>query len=137
MGVRCNFHYEVYSFYSGVSMVNLDATTLALAPAPVLQPTGSTGKKADTTIIDIAVAIPGVAAWKHWTAGTVPRMIDTILRDCPTNEIVRYVHIALLCVQDDQTDRPKMSEVVIMLSSNTISLQAPSRPPFCITNTGS
>lgn len=76
-------------------------------------------------------------AWEHWTAGRVPRMIDAILRDCPTNEIVRYVHIALLCVQDGPTDRPKMSEVVIMLSSNTMSLQAPSRPPFCITNTGS
>ncbi|XP_078157094.1 cysteine-rich receptor-like protein kinase 6 isoform X2 [Carex rostrata] len=77
------------------------------------------------------------SAWEHWTAGTVPRMIDAILWDCPTNEIVRYVHIALLCVQDNPTDRPKMSEVVIMLSSNTMSLQAPSRPPFCITNIGS
>lgn len=70
-------------------------------------------------------------------ANTIPQIFDPILRDCPTPEVVRCIHIALLCVQDDPTDRPKMSEVVIMLSSNTSSLQVPSRPPFCVTNTGS
>ncbi|KAJ4760814.1 cysteine-rich RECEPTOR-like kinase [Rhynchospora pubera] len=76
-------------------------------------------------------------AWENWTAGTVPQLADPTLKHCPSNEIVRCVHIALLCVQDNPTDRPKMSEVVIMLSSNTMSLKAPFRPSFCITNTGS
>ncbi|KAJ4801494.1 cysteine-rich RECEPTOR-like kinase [Rhynchospora pubera] len=76
-------------------------------------------------------------AWENWTAGTVPQLADPTLRHCPSNEIVRCVHIALLCVQDNPTDRPKMSEVVIMLSSNTMSLKSPFRPSFCITNTGS
>lgn len=44
LGVRCNFRYEVYSFYNGEPMVKLDATNLALAPPPLLEPTGSTGK---------------------------------------------------------------------------------------------
>jgi hypothetical protein len=44
LGVRCNFRYEVYSFYSGEPMMKLDATNLALAPPPVQEPTGSTGE---------------------------------------------------------------------------------------------
>ncbi|KAJ4801493.1 cysteine-rich RECEPTOR-like kinase [Rhynchospora pubera] len=76
------------------------------------------------------------SAWEHWLAGTVPQLADPTLRHCPTNEIVRCVHIALLCVQDNSADRPKMSEVAIMLSSNTMSLQAPFRPAFCIPKTG-
>jgi hypothetical protein len=62
-------------------------------------------------------------------------MIDPELGDYPTQEVVRCLHIALLCVQDSPTGRPKMSEVMIMLNSNTSSLQAPSKPPFCITDT--
>jgi hypothetical protein len=41
-------------------------------------------------------------------------------------------NIGLLCVQDSPADRPTMSSVNVMLSSNTISLQAPSKPTFCI-----
>lgn len=47
LGVRCNFRYEVYSFYSGEPTVILDATTHAIPPpAPVLEPTGNTGELA-------------------------------------------------------------------------------------------
>jgi hypothetical protein len=50
--------------------------------------------------------------------------------DCPINEIIRHVQIGLLCVQEDPVDRPRMSEVVVMLSSETVSLGVPSKPAF-------
>ncbi|KAF3320875.1 putative receptor-like protein kinase [Carex littledalei] len=62
------------------------------------------------------------STWEQWTAGTITNIIDTFM-NCPTNEIIRYIHIGLLCVQEDLMDRPRMSEVVIMLVSNTVSLQ--------------
>jgi hypothetical protein len=48
--------------------------------------------------------------------------------DCPMSEIIRHVQIGLLCVQEDPVARPRMSEVVVMLSSVTVSLEAPSKP---------
>ena len=73
--------------------------------------------------------------WEQWTAGTITNMIDPFM-ECPTNEIIRYIHIGLLCVQDDLKDRPRMSEIVIMLVSNTISLQVPSKPAFYVRSGG-
>ncbi|KAJ3692902.1 hypothetical protein LUZ60_011997 [Juncus effusus] len=61
--------------------------------------------------------------------------MDTIdpLIVCPTSEIIRHMHIGLLCVQEDHSDRPRMSEVVMMLSDNdTIFIEAPSKPAFYI-----
>jgi hypothetical protein len=40
-------------------------------------------------------------------------------------EIIQYVQI---CMQEDPADRSRISEVVVMLSSETISLEAPLKP---------
>ncbi|KAJ3670353.1 hypothetical protein LUZ60_010677 [Juncus effusus] len=70
------------------------------------------------------------STWDNWTNGTILETIDPLI-ECPTSEIIRHVHIGLLCVQEDHSDRSRMSEVVIMLSDNdTISLQAPSKLAF-------
>ncbi|KAJ1700819.1 hypothetical protein LUZ63_000598 [Rhynchospora breviuscula] len=69
------------------------------------------------------------SVWEHWITGTITDLMDPVL-DCATNEIIRHIHIGLLCVQEDPVDRPHMSEVVIMLSTDTISLEAPSKPAF-------
>ena len=46
-------------------------------------------------------------------------------------EVFRVILIGLLCVQEDPIDRPVMSEVVQMLSSNT-TLPHPKKPGFFI-----
>lgn len=46
------------------------------------------------------------------------------------NEMLRCIHIGLLCVQEDAADRPTMASVVLMLSSFSISLDLPSEPAF-------
>jgi hypothetical protein len=48
------------------------------------------------------------------------------------NDLLKLINIGLLCVQDNPADRPAMSAVNVMLSSDTVSLQAPSRPTFSI-----
>lgn len=46
-----------------------------------------------------------------------------------THEIVRSIHVGLLCVQKSPEDRPNMSNVVLMLSSED-PLPQPKQPGF-------
>ena len=64
-------------------------------------------------------------------------MIDKNLSgECPESEAVKWIHIGLLCVQEDPNIRPTMSMVVLMLGSKSIQLPQPSKPPF-LTSRGS
>ncbi|KAI9186169.1 hypothetical protein LWI28_014333 [Acer negundo] len=70
-------------------------------------------------------------AWERWRKGTALDLIDPILRaDCSTSEIMRCIHIGLLCVQENVSNRPNMASVVLMLTSCSISLQVPTKPAF-------
>lgn len=67
--------------------------------------------------------------WEHWNTGTIVGIIDSSIRgNAPVEQMLKYIHIGLLCVQDNPLDRPMMSTVNIMLSSNTFSLPAPLKP---------
>ncbi|KAL5197370.1 hypothetical protein ABZP36_000882 [Zizania latifolia] len=70
--------------------------------------------------------------------GTITEMVDRSLAGerSPGGEIVRCIHVGLLCVQENPADRPVMSAVNVMLSSGTVSLKAPSRPAFYIRKGG-
>lgn len=70
--------------------------------------------------------------WKNWIEGTASNIIDPILSDGSINEIMRCIHIGLLCVQENVDDRPTMSSVLLMLSTTSLTLQLPSQPPFYI-----
>nr|BAJ96900.1 predicted protein [Hordeum vulgare subsp. vulgare] len=75
--------------------------------------------------------------WEHWTMGTIVGIMDSSMTShSPGDQMLKCVHIGLLCVQEDPADRPMMSVVTVMLSSSTVSLQAPSRPAFCIQKSG-
>ncbi|XXG69287.1 hypothetical protein AAC387_Pa06g2196 [Persea americana] len=72
-------------------------------------------------------------AWRLWCDGKVMELIDPILIDsCPMDEILRFVHIGLLCIQEDATERPTMSSVVLMLGSKSMTLPHPTEPPLYI-----
>ncbi|CAL5083308.1 unnamed protein product [Urochloa decumbens] len=75
--------------------------------------------------------------WEHWTMGTLVEIMDSSLSSlAPRDQMLKCIHIGLLCVQDDPAERPLMSTVNVMLSSSTVTLQAPSRPAFCIAKSG-
>ena len=59
-------------------------------------------------------------------------MIDPTLKEKlgSLHEMVRTIHIGLLCVQNNVVDRPTMAEVVHMLKSASLALPAPSEPAF-------
>ncbi|WRX26367.1 hypothetical protein QQP08_018861 [Theobroma cacao] len=64
-------------------------------------------------------------AWKNWREGTTLNLIDPTLRDGWRNEMMRCIHIGLLCVRENVADRPTMATVVLMLNSFSISLALP------------
>lgn len=46
------------------------------------------------------------------------------------SEVVKCIHIGLLCVQENASDRPDMSSVLLMLGQNAIDLPNPKLPAF-------
>ncbi|XP_075652377.1 G-type lectin S-receptor-like serine/threonine-protein kinase At4g27290 [Castanea sativa] len=71
-------------------------------------------------------------AWRLWIEDEPTKLIDEFLildNSCTLSELLRSIHVGLLCVQQRPEDRPNMSSVVLMLSSE-ISLPEPSQPGF-------
>ncbi|KAL7213404.1 hypothetical protein ACSBR2_016011 [Camellia fascicularis] len=72
-------------------------------------------------------------AWKLWCEGQGLEMIDPLLvQSCVAVEALKWIHIGLLCVQENPADRPTMSSVVVMLESDTVTLSQPTRPAFSV-----
>ncbi|KAK4711366.1 hypothetical protein R3W88_005879 [Solanum pinnatisectum] len=71
-------------------------------------------------------------AWTNWQEGTATNLIDPMFRGSSglVRDVMRYIHIALLCVQENIGDRPTMAAVVLMLSSLSLSLPVPSGPSY-------
>ncbi|KAI3688571.1 hypothetical protein L2E82_46227 [Cichorium intybus] len=72
-------------------------------------------------------------AWILYTEGRSLELIDENLSDsCHLYEVLRSIEMALLCVQRSPEDRPSMSSVVVMLSSES-ELPQPKQPGFFYT----
>ncbi|KAG5622796.1 hypothetical protein H5410_008014 [Solanum commersonii] len=71
-------------------------------------------------------------AWMNWREETTTNLIDPMLRGSSgmVRDIMRCIHIALLCVQENISDRPTMAAVVLMLSSLSLNLPLPSGPAY-------
>lgn len=72
---------------------------------------------------------PLTKVWEHWMSGTVLEVVDPCMNGSfLEKEVLKCVHIGLLCVQGNPVDRPTMSAVVTMLGSETFTLHALSKP---------
>ncbi|GLU14530.1 hypothetical protein SLE2022_310920 [Rubroshorea leprosula] len=70
-------------------------------------------------------------AWQLWNDDRSLELIDPTLEEIsPHDQILRCMHIGLLCVQDHAVDRPTMSDVVSMLSNEAMLLPKPKEPAF-------
>ncbi|CAF2130861.1 unnamed protein product [Brassica napus] len=68
-------------------------------------------------------------AWRLWSNGTPLDLVDpSIVDNFQRNEVVQCIHIGLLCVQEDPVERPPLSTIVLMLTSNTMTLPIPRQP---------
>ncbi|TYH86902.1 hypothetical protein ES332_D01G076900v1 [Gossypium tomentosum] len=61
-------------------------------------------------------------AWNLWTSNREMDLIDPMLEEVPTRLALRYVNIGLLCIQETADDRPTMSDVVSMLSNESLDI---------------
>ncbi|XP_028055724.1 G-type lectin S-receptor-like serine/threonine-protein kinase SD1-29 isoform X1 [Camellia sinensis] len=71
-------------------------------------------------------------AWQLCNENRASDIMDKVMADsCSESEVMRCICIGLLCVQDHVADRPTMSAVVLMLSSE-IDLPHPKQPTFTV-----
>ncbi|KDO43080.1 hypothetical protein CISIN_1g0405321mg, partial [Citrus sinensis] len=71
--------------------------------------------------------------WDLWTSNRTLELIDDpVLEDEYSSKqvLLRYVNIALLCVQESADDRPTMNDVVSMLTNEAAALHPPKQPAF-------
>ncbi|KAL5579103.1 hypothetical protein UlMin_011545 [Ulmus minor] len=69
-------------------------------------------------------------AWKNWRAGTASNLVDPLMRIGSMSEVLRSLHIGLLCVQENVAHRPTMNTIALMLNSHSVSLPVPSQPAY-------
>lgn len=55
---------------------------------------------------------------------------SSLVKGCSSAEVLRCIHIGLLCVQDNPNSRPLMSSVVFMLENESVELPVPKQPVF-------
>ncbi|KHN19795.1 G-type lectin S-receptor-like serine/threonine-protein kinase SD1-1 [Glycine soja] len=69
-------------------------------------------------------------AWRLWTEDRPLELIDINLSErCIPFEVLRCIHVGLLCVQQKPQDRPDMSSVIPMLNGEKL-LPLPKAPGF-------
>ncbi|KAK9698713.1 hypothetical protein RND81_08G125600 [Saponaria officinalis] len=72
-------------------------------------------------------------AWRCWGDENPLALMDPMLKDSfSSNEVIKCVHLGLLCVQEDISKRPTMSTIVLMLNSYSCvaALSMPQHPSF-------
>lgn len=68
--------------------------------------------------------------WELWQEDKAMEIVDSTLKESyNSHEVLKCIHIALLCVQEDAVDRPTISAIIVMLDSE-ISLPCPKQPAF-------
>lgn len=72
-----------------------------------------------------------VKAWKLWKEGEIESLIDPeIFNQENVEQILRCIHIGLLCVQELAKERPTMATVLSMLNSEIVNFPPPRQPAF-------
>ncbi|KAL7213339.1 hypothetical protein ACSBR2_015955 [Camellia fascicularis] len=70
-------------------------------------------------------------AWKLWMEERPLDLMDSTLEGSYSrSEVIRCIHIGLLCVQEDPEDRQSMATMVLMLNSYSVTLTIPQQPAF-------
>ncbi|PIA38453.1 hypothetical protein AQUCO_02800279v1, partial [Aquilegia coerulea] len=72
-------------------------------------------------------------AWRLWNEDNCMEIVDDLTRNSASaQDIIRCIHVGLLCVQKSSERRPTMSSVLLMLCSETVVLPNPQLPGFYI-----
>ncbi|KAK9084975.1 hypothetical protein Sjap_025386 [Stephania japonica] len=72
-------------------------------------------------------------AWELWRKSRPLELVDGAMgTSFPKQEVVKFIQVGILCVQENANDRPMMSSVVFMLSNET-TIPTPEQPAFILT----
>ncbi|KAJ0080676.1 hypothetical protein Patl1_11015 [Pistacia atlantica] len=112
---NCNVRFELYRFYNASSM----SLTYPSPAAAGKWKIGMVGAVTCISAFVIAVLIVSSVVYLRWKKGG-------------QEEVIRCIHIGLLCVQEDPAARPTMSSVVALLGSESIGLAEPRQPAFSV-----
>lgn len=70
-------------------------------------------------------------AWDLWDKGRAIELLDPLItKSCSREQVVRCIHVGMLCVQDVAAHRPNMPAVILMMESENSSLSMPRQPTF-------
>ncbi|KAK9084989.1 hypothetical protein Sjap_025400 [Stephania japonica] len=73
-------------------------------------------------------------AWELWKDGRILELVDSSMDNSfPEQEIVRFIQVGILCVQENAKDRPTMSDVIFMLRNET-PIPSLKQPAFVLTS---
>ncbi|CAL5393181.1 unnamed protein product [Camellia sinensis] len=90
------------------------------------------GKKTEVLITQVIASTSLAMAWRLYEESKSLELIDEALWDlCYQTEMLRSIHVGLLCVQESPEDRPSMSSIVLMLGSEA-ALPRAKQPGFFI-----
>ena len=71
-----------------------------------------------------------IQAWALWKEDKALDLIDSNIKDsCVISEVLRCIHVSLLCVQQYPENWPTMTSVLLMLGSE-MDLAEPKEPGF-------
>ncbi|XLU33343.1 hypothetical protein S245_069409 [Arachis hypogaea] len=89
-------------------------------------------KRKNTSFYEDAESLSLIGfAWKLWNDDKITALIDPEVANMSSlADIMRCIHIGLLCVQELARDRPTMTAVISMLNSETVNLPLPKQPAF-------
>ncbi|XVE51220.1 hypothetical protein DITRI_Ditri02bG0022400 [Diplodiscus trichospermus] len=75
-------------------------------------------------------------AWHLWNEDKAMDLVDSSIRDsCSPNEVLKCIHIGMMCVQDSAMHRPTTATVVSRLESETLTLPMPRQPTYTFIRT--
>nr|VDC60726.1 unnamed protein product [Brassica rapa] len=73
--------------------------------------------------------------WRLWRNGSQLELVDpTLEENYESDDIIRCIHIALLCVQENPVDRPMLPAIILMLTRSKTTLPVPRAPGFCFSS---
>ncbi|XP_073133215.1 G-type lectin S-receptor-like serine/threonine-protein kinase At1g67520 [Henckelia pumila] len=70
-------------------------------------------------------------AWELWSNDSAVELMDPTLRgSCNIQQLLRCIHIGLLCVENRAVDRPSIEDVISMLKNEMKDTPMPKNPAF-------
>ncbi|KAJ4785173.1 Leucine-rich repeat transmembrane protein kinase [Rhynchospora pubera] len=75
-----------------------------------------TGKSSSRSLLSEDGKLLLERAWQFYQEGRLKELVDRTLEDCPEEEVLRYMKVALFCTQSSAMRRPNMFQVIEMLS---------------------